>query len=141
MSFYSDPAFFICVAAAFIPALVLGLLGRASKVYGLVVSVFFLIALFCRDLEGALFFGVFLAVSCACAFGTLALFKRNAEHKLGLYRAPEGFKPRYAESQDQLREWWSAAGARAWSEGPRGDEERGLMDMMLHHGIGWRIDD
>lgn len=60
---------------------------------------------------------------------------------VGVYRAPEGFAPRYAESGDQLREWWSAAGARAWSEGPRDDAEGELMELMVHNGIGWRIDD
>lgn len=86
MSFYSDPAFFICLAVALVPALVLGLMGRASKVYGLVVSVAFLVALFCRDLEGALYFCIFLVVSCACGFATLALFKREHPHRVALFR-------------------------------------------------------
>lgn len=60
---------------------------------------------------------------------------------VGIYRTPDGFAPHYAENVEQLREWWSAAGARVWSEGPRDDAERALMEAMEHNGIGWRIDD
>lgn len=61
--------------------------------------------------------------------------------QVGIYRAPDGFAPRYAESPEQLREWWSAAGARAWQDGPKNEVERELMELMAHNGIGWRIDD
>ena len=86
MNFYSDPAFFICLAVALIPALCLGLAGRASKIYGFIVSVVFLVALFCRDLQGALFFGIFLVVSCACGFATLRLFQKEHPYRVGLFR-------------------------------------------------------
>lgn len=58
---------------------------------------------------------------------------------VGLYRTPEGFAPKYAETPEQLREWWSAA--RVWSDGPANDDERELMEQMQAYGIGWRIDD
>ena len=86
MSFYSDPAFFVLVAVCALPAVVLGMSGHASKGYGLVVSAIFLVALFCRDIQGALFFGIFLVVSCFCGFTTLSLFQRDAANKVGLYR-------------------------------------------------------
>ena len=86
MSFYTDPAFFVLAAIAAIPAVVLGLMGKTNKAYGLVVSIVFLVALFCRDLHGAIAFGVFLVVSCATAFFTLNLFKKDAPHKVGLFR-------------------------------------------------------
>ena len=60
---------------------------------------------------------------------------------VGLYRAPEGFAPVYAETPEQLREWWRASGTRAWSEGPRDAAEGELMDLMTTYGLGWRIDD
>lgn len=86
MSFYSDPAFFIVVAIAAVPAIILGLMGRTSKVYGLCVSVVMIVLLFCRDLEGAEAFLFFLLVSCATAFATLHWFKTENPHAVGLYR-------------------------------------------------------
>lgn len=58
---------------------------------------------------------------------------------VGLYRVPDGFEPRYAETPEQLREWWKDA--RLWREGPRDEHERMLMEDMLAFGIGWRVDD
>ena len=60
---------------------------------------------------------------------------------VGIYRTPEGFTPEYATEPAQLVEWWSACGAKAWSEGARDDREAALMDEMAAYGIGWRIDD
>ena len=60
---------------------------------------------------------------------------------VGIYKAPEGFAPVYASEPSQLVEWWTRAGAKAWAREPESDEERDLMDAMLAHGIGWRIDD
>lgn len=61
--------------------------------------------------------------------------------QVGIYRAPSGFTPEYADTPEQLREWWSAAGARSWSEGPHDATEDELMELMTTYGIGWRIDD
>lgn len=86
MSFYTDPAFYIIVAVLMVPAVLMGLRGRTNKFYGLAVSVVMLVFLFFRDWEGAAAFGVFLVVSCATAFGTLALFKKENPHRIALYR-------------------------------------------------------
>ena len=86
MSFYTEPAFFILAAVALVPAVVAGCLGRRPKVYGLLASIVFLALLFFRDLQGAAFFGVFLAVSCATTAFTFKLFEKDAAHKVALYR-------------------------------------------------------
>ena len=86
MSFYTEPAFFIIVAAALVPAIIAGCLGHRPKVYGLLVSIVFLALLFFRDLQGALFFAVFLVVSCATTAFTFRLFVKDAAHRIALYR-------------------------------------------------------
>lgn len=58
---------------------------------------------------------------------------------VGLYRVPEGFRPVYATSMDDLRRWWG--GCRAWSEGPANEGEQSLMELMTQWGAGWRVDD
>lgn len=58
---------------------------------------------------------------------------------VGLYKVPDGFTPRYAETPEQLLQWWGAA--RVWHDGPADDDERALMDSMRENGVGWRIDD
>ena len=58
---------------------------------------------------------------------------------VGIYKAPEGFKPEYAETDAQLKRWWKTA--RVWSYGAADDDEKELMSLMLKHGLGWRIDD
>ena len=59
--------------------------------------------------------------------------------QVGIYRAPEGFEPVYAQDADQLREWWGSA--RVWRNEPKNDDEQALMECMLAYGMGWRIDD
>ncbi len=86
MSFYTEPAFFIIVAVALVPAIVAGCLGHRPKAYGLLASVVFLALLFFRDLQGAAFFGVFLVLSCATTFLTFKVFAKDAPHKVALYR-------------------------------------------------------
>ena len=86
MSFYSEPAFFVIVAILAVPGILMGLAGRSSKRYGLAVSIIMLAALFCRDVPGALAFGVFLAVSCATTAATLHWFRTNNPHAVALYR-------------------------------------------------------
>ena len=59
---------------------------------------------------------------------------------VGIYRTPEGFTPKYADTPEQLRGWWKDA--RVWGlTGPLNDDERQLMELMLDYGAGWRIDD
>lgn len=86
MSFYTEPAFFVIVAALAVPAVVLGLLGKQLKYWGLVASAAMLVLLFCRDIPGAVAFLIFLADSTAMAFYVLWLFKNDVAHKVGLYR-------------------------------------------------------
>ena len=60
--------------------------------------------------------------------------------KVGIYAAPDGFAPVYANSHEQLHEWWHEC--EAWSDGyDHNDVERELLAAMLEHGKGWRIDD
>lgn len=86
MSFYTEPAFFIIAAVCLVPAIIAGCLGHRPKAYGLLVSVFFLVLLFFRDLQGALFFCIFLVVSCATTAFTCWIFKSNNPHKIALFR-------------------------------------------------------
>ncbi|MDD6651545.1 MAG: D-alanyl-lipoteichoic acid biosynthesis protein DltB [Eggerthellales bacterium] len=86
MSFYIDPAFFIIVGVAMVPAVLLGLQGRASKTYGLGLSLVMLGFLFCRDLGGLAAFAVFLAVSCGAAFATLHWFTAEDPRRILKYR-------------------------------------------------------
>lgn len=86
MSFYSDPAFFVFLAVAIVPAIILGALGKRIQKYGLVMSVVFLGLLFFRDLYGALNFGIFLVVSIASIFLTNRWFQKENPHAIGLYR-------------------------------------------------------
>ena len=86
MSFYTEPAFFVILAVACIPAIVLGLLEKPLKHYGLVASVVFLALLFGRDLEGLAAFGVFLVIALATTFFTLRCFQREDKHAVGKYR-------------------------------------------------------
>ena len=86
MSFYSEPAFFVAVAILAVPGILMGLAGRSSKCYGLAVSVVMLVALFCRDVPGALAFGAFLAISCATTAATLHWFRTDNPHAVALYR-------------------------------------------------------
>lgn len=65
MSFYLQPSFFILLAAAVVPAAVLGFAGRRIKYYGLAASVFFLALLFGSDLQGFLAFAFFVALAFA----------------------------------------------------------------------------
>ena len=46
MNFYIDPAFYVFLALAVIPAAILGFTGRRIKYYGLVASLGFLLLLF-----------------------------------------------------------------------------------------------
>lgn len=86
MNFYTEPAFFIIVAALAVPAVIIGLAGKTLKYYGLAASCAMLVMLFSRDFSGAVAFLIFLVVSCAMAFYVLHLFKNDAPHKVGLYR-------------------------------------------------------
>ena len=86
MSFYADPAFFVFLAVALIPAVVLGVLERPIQKYGLIVSVAFLGLLFFRDWYGACAFGVFLVVSMGAMALTSRWFGKGNPHAVAYYR-------------------------------------------------------
>ena len=65
MTFYTDPAFFVLLAAAVVPAVVLGCLEKPLARYGFAVSVVFLALLFSKDLHGMAAFGFYLALATA----------------------------------------------------------------------------
>ena len=52
MQFYEDPSFFMLLAVVLVPAIVLGVLERRIKYYGVVVSLAFLALLFMGDWVG-----------------------------------------------------------------------------------------
>lgn len=61
MNFYIDPAFYVFLAVAIVPAAILGFSGRRIKYYGLAASLAFLLLLFGENLEGMLAFVAFIA--------------------------------------------------------------------------------
>jgi membrane protein involved in D-alanine export len=66
-----------------IPAIVLGLLEKQSKFYGLCVSAVFLVLLFSQDVQGGAAFVIFVLWSLLLAFSTLRIFaKANSKRKL-----------------------------------------------------------
>ena len=63
MTFYTDPAFFILLACAVVPAVVLGMLEKPLRVYGFVVSIAFLLLMFSKDLHSLIAFVFYLGVA------------------------------------------------------------------------------
>lgn len=86
MSFYADPAFFVFLAVALIPSVILGVLGKPIQKYGLVVSVVFLGLLFFRDLYGACSFALFLVISLGAMFLVNRWFQKESPHAVAYYR-------------------------------------------------------
>ncbi|MGI6106311.1 MAG: MBOAT family O-acyltransferase [Raoultibacter sp.] len=67
MTFYVDPAFFVFVAVAAIPAVVLGFMEKPLRNYGLVVSALFIFLLFYKDLVAFAAFLFYLVLSTSVA--------------------------------------------------------------------------
>ncbi len=65
MTFYTDPAFFVFLAAALIPAIVLGLLEKPLRGYGFVISIGFLLLLFSKDARSFAAFVFYLVLATA----------------------------------------------------------------------------
>lgn len=86
MSFYTDPAFFILLAVALIPAVILGIRERSIAKYGFAVSIVFLALLFCRDIASLVAFVFFLAWAFSITFYTRHLFARQSPHAIAFYR-------------------------------------------------------
>ena len=72
MTFYTDPAFFVLLAVATIPAVILGLNEKPLRGYGFAASVVFVALLFSKDLHGLLAFCFYLLLSSAA---TLLYFR------------------------------------------------------------------
>ena len=85
MNFYIDPAFYVFLALAVIPAAILGFTGRRIKYYGLAASLGFLLLLFGENAQGMAAFLGFLAVACAATFWVLRSW-RCGQKALWKYR-------------------------------------------------------
>ena len=85
MNFYIDPAFYVVLAVAIVPAAILGFTGHRMKYYGLAASLVFLLLLFGENLQGMVAFLVFLAVACAATFWVLRSWQKG-EKTLWKYR-------------------------------------------------------
>lgn len=86
LTFYAEPAFFILVLAAAVPAVVLGARGKSLRGYGMAVTAVFVALLFAGSWEGAGYFALFMALSTGLTFWVLGLFRREAPHRIGWYR-------------------------------------------------------
>lgn len=75
MNFYIDPAFYVFLAVAIVPAAILGFSGHRIKYYGLAASLAFLLLLFGENLEGMLAFVAFIAIACAVTFWELSSWR------------------------------------------------------------------
>jgi membrane protein involved in D-alanine export len=90
VDFYAQPAFFVLLAAAIIPAAVLGAAGRRIKPYGLAVSAVFILLLFSRNLWGL----VALVFCVGLASGTTFLYQRLLRHQQQLSRQAQPTRPK-----------------------------------------------
>ena len=85
MNFYIDPAFYVFLALAVIPAAILGFTGHRIRYYGLAASLGFLLLLFGENAQGMAAFLGFLAVACAATFWVLRSW-RCGQKALWKYR-------------------------------------------------------
>ena len=75
MNFYIDPAFYVFLAIAIVPAAILGFTGHRIKYYGLAASLVFLLLLFGESIQGMLAFLGFLAIASMATFWELQSWK------------------------------------------------------------------
>lgn len=85
MTFYETPAFFIVLAIAAVPALILGCAQKKLKYYGFAASVVFLLMLFSRDLAGMACFVGYVVLACALTHVIQRAFQKQASYALPLY--------------------------------------------------------
>lgn len=86
MNFYTDPSFFLIAGILCIPAIILHMLQRPAKTYGLAATLIMLALLFGQDLTGAASLIFFAAYSTLLAYMVLKLFEKKRRHAIGLYR-------------------------------------------------------
>jgi membrane protein involved in D-alanine export len=89
MNFYIDPAFYVVLAVAIVPAAILGFTGHRMKYYGLAASLVFLLLLFGENLQGMTAFLMFLAIACIVTFWVLRSWQKG-EKALRKYRIALG---------------------------------------------------
>lgn len=77
MTFYTDPAFFILLALAAVPAIVLGILEKPLRGYGFAASVVFLLFLFSKDLPSLAAFLFYVVLASATTFAYLKARQRE----------------------------------------------------------------
>ena len=85
MNFYVDPAFYVYLLVALVPAAVLGFTGHRIKRYGLAASLVFLLLLFGENWQGMAAFVAFIAIACAATFWVLRSWQ-SSEKALWKYR-------------------------------------------------------
>ncbi|HAM16759.1 MAG TPA: D-alanyl-lipoteichoic acid biosynthesis protein DltB [Eggerthellaceae bacterium] len=86
MGFYTEPAFFILLGIAVVPAIVLGCLEKRIRLYGFAVSLVFVALLFMHSLQEAAALAFFLVLSFVMQRWVLHLFRKESPHAVGLYR-------------------------------------------------------
>lgn len=80
MDFYTSPVFFGLLAVAIIPAIVLGLLEKPLRRWGMAVTIVFVLLLFCRSQMQFAAFLAFLAVQAACTAVVLRSWKSGKKN-------------------------------------------------------------
>lgn len=85
MNFYVDPAFYVYLLVALVPAAALGFTGHRIKRYGLAASLVFLLLLFGENWQGMAAFVAFIAIACAATFWVLRSWQ-SGEKALWKYR-------------------------------------------------------
>lgn len=96
MTFYTDPAFFVLLAAAVVVAVVLGCCEKRLRAYGFAASVVFVLLLFSKDLYGLAAFGFYLVLATTATMLYLrsksrstAALRSKPHHEAGDGSAPE----------------------------------------------------
>ena len=124
MNFYIDPAFYMFLSVAIVPAAILGFSGHRIKYYGLAASLVFLLLLFGENLEGMF---AFVDRHCLCGY-VLGAFQLAVGAK-GTLEVSVGARGRYRPSgrlQDRRR-------VRSESHGISGDILYHLQGNTSHY--------
>ncbi len=103
MNFYIDPAFYVFLAVAIVPAAILGFSGRRIKYYGLAASLAFCSCSLARIWRACLLSFAFIAIACAVTFWELSSWRSGAK---GALEVPAGTRGCYCPSsrlQDRCR--------------------------------------
>ena len=77
MGFYEGYLFFFCLAAALIPAIILGLLKKPIRFYSLFLSLVFIVAVFGKTPMQLLYLAIYYLWELSCVFGYLYLKNKH----------------------------------------------------------------